>query len=160
MATRPQQPEGNSDLPSNVIPFRQRGARRIRIEIDSPIPSTDMEPAEYEAAWLSLCCYADEARAYQEYIERRFVLLWRVDRDSADDLAQERRDAFERMRAFAHLLASLPIPMNSMRGLTRRHLERKKRIIGRVWLGAEGEQYDAFRASVAADEAMLKLGRA
>jgi len=42
---------------------------------------------------------------------------------------------------------------------TREHLRRKKEIIGRIWLNAEGDWYDQLRACVAADEDWLEANR-
>lgn len=41
----------------------------------------------------------------------------------------------------------------------RRHLELKRRLIGRIWLGASGEPFDRMRAAIADDEAWLKAHR-
>lgn len=160
MATDTLQPESEpATAGSNVIPFRR--PRTVRIEITSELPDPlAMSPEESEAAWLTLCCYAQEARAYYSYIEERFLLLWRTDQDAASWLYPEREASFDRMGAFADKIASLPVPKSSAKGMIRQHIRRKKRIVGQVWLQAEGKKYDAYRSSIAADEAMLLSGEA
>lgn len=139
-----------------VIPFRRAAPHGLHIEIASPIPTLDMEPAEYEEAWLTLCCYAEEARDYRDYIESRWMLLWRTDQQAAAELYATRGVVFGRLLAFVNLVATLPVPVNAVKCITRQHIRRKRRIIGKVWLRAEGERYDAYRAMLAADEAMLR----
>lgn len=64
-----------------------------------------------------------------------------------------RSPAFDKMVATTERVAALPA-MNASQ------LQMKKAAIGRVWLKAKGERYDAYRKSIAADEARLaKKGR-
>ena len=144
------------DAGTNVIQFRPRVSTLI--EINSPIPTTAMNAEDYEAAWRTLCCYADEARTYRDYVEARWLVLRRTDEAAAEVLGRD--EAFQRMRAFVDFITRLPVPVSNATTM-RRYIERKKQIIGKVWLRAVGERYDDYRASVAADEARLQAtGRA
>ena len=60
----------------------------------------------------------------------------------------EYNQTFERYREQSLDLARSP-------ARTRRHLEQKKALLGKVWLTAEGPWYDRLRAGVVADEAWL-----
>ena len=160
MATDTLEPESElATAGSNVIPFRR--PTTVRIEIASALPDPlAMAPEEYEAAWLDFCCAADEARTYRDYVEARWFLLWRTDQDAAAHLYPERNAAFDRMRAFINKIVDLPVPKSTVKGVIRQHIRRKRGIIGKVWLRAEGRRYDAYRASIAADEAVLASGEA
>ncbi len=143
----------------NVVPFRRPAAQPRRFAIDSPIPSVDMPPAEYEAAWRALCCHAIEANAWRDYIEAKWSRLHRTNPTEAESLGDERSDAFDRMLAFVELVASLPVP-DAAPSRMRQDIASKREIIGEVWMTAEGERYARYRASIAADEARLPPIRA
>lgn len=57
------------------------------------------------------------------------------------------------------LVTTTTIAMAETPVRNRRQLELKRRLIGRVWLGAEGERYDRMRAGVAADAQWLGTNR-
>ncbi|MDP9412806.1 MAG: hypothetical protein M3Q08_01670 [Pseudomonadota bacterium] len=156
MATKLNTNGSASALPTsscNVIPFRRR---ERRMELAAPLPDESMKPSQYARAWTTLCCQAEEAVAYRQYVEARWLVLSHTDPAEAERYNSEREPAFQRMLAFVNLVASFPVPRNRA-PMTASHIARKKRIIGPVWLRAEGPRYAAYRASVAADEAMLAL---
>ena len=57
------------------------------------------------------------------------------------------------------LIMSTTVAMAETPVRNRRHLELKRRLIGKIWLGAEGPRYDRMRAGVAADVAWLDRHR-
>ena len=93
------------------------------------------------------------ARAERELIEAR----WLADHHlkpvgTYSPLWAARGPAFNKMWATVERVAALP-------AMTQSQLQMKKTAIGNVWLRAEGERYDAYRQSVAADEARLPKKR-
>ncbi len=152
-------PESAPAMASNVIPFRRPRTVRIEVNFELPDPLA-MSPEEYESAWLDFCCAAAEAQAYRDYVDARWFFLWRTDQAAAANLYPERGESGDRAMAFINKLVALPVPLGKSRGMTRQHIGRKKQLIGRVWLKAEGPRYDAYRASIAKDEALLEAGRA
>lgn len=65
-----------------------------------------------------------------------------------EPLVHENNERWERYRAVVLAFAGTP-------ARTKQHLERKIRLIGGVWLKAEGEWYQRLRQGVAVDEAWL-----
>jgi hypothetical protein len=65
-----------------------------------------------------------------------------------EPLVDEIGRAWERI--FAQTIEMAETPVRNCR-----HLELKRRLVGKIWLGASGERYDRMRAGIAADEAWL-----
>jgi hypothetical protein len=63
-------------------------------------------------------------------------------------LVEEIGRAWERIFTQTIEMAETPVR-------NRRHLELKRRLVGKIWLGASGERYDRMRAGIADDEAWL-----
>lgn len=69
--------------------------------------------------------------------------------DTQNRMLSKGHKHWERYRDGIQVLAATP-------ARTQRHLKQKRELIGRLWLGAEGEWYDQLRAGIAADVEWLR----
>ena len=69
--------------------------------------------------------------------------------DTQNRMLSKGHKHWERYRDGIQVLAATP-------ARTERHLKQKRELIGRLWLGAEGEWYDQLRAGIAADVEWLR----
>ena len=100
------------------------------------------------------CADLEILRAEHALLARRIDRLRILDGDEYPDSSAIKPLVDENNRAWNRIITAT-IEMAETPVRNRRHLELKRHLIGRIWLGAEGAWYDRMRAGIAADIAWL-----
>jgi hypothetical protein len=141
-------------MAANVIPFRARPAND---DSDRTPPSGPAQIVTIETRRATDPARAFEeayhaamiAKAERELIETRWLAQYQLlPFDQRSMMWDEREAAFQRVLQTTDDIARAP-------AVNKDQLARKKRVIGKVWLRAEGSMYDRFRKCVALDEARI-----
>lgn len=142
-------------MASNVIPFRAPAVNDNMADRTPPSPAApgrllrfpapqDTPQMRFKRAYYE----ASVARAAEASHRARYLAWLALDRRPGQPITESpyiSEKPFEEMRLAVFKLAITP-------ATNRQELAYKKSLIGRMWLKAEGEFYDALRAGVEIDE--------